>query len=72
MDNTLKPVLYIEQMEGSLFFWKTSWLLSHATKECQVANFHGHASYAYGCLNGAKHFIFMDNTLKPVSYFQQM
>jgi hypothetical protein len=47
-------------------------LLSHATKKCQVANFHGQASYAYGCLNGAKYFIFMDNTLKPVSCIEQM
>jgi hypothetical protein len=33
----------------SLFLWKTSWLLSNATKECEVANFHGKASdvYAY-------------------------
>jgi hypothetical protein len=47
MDNTLKPVSYIEQMSGSLLSWKTSWLLSHATKECQVANFHEQASDAY-------------------------
>jgi hypothetical protein len=47
MDNTLKPVSYIEQMQGSLFSWKTSWLLSHATKECEVANFHGKAYDAY-------------------------
>jgi len=24
MNNTLKPVLYTEQMQGSLFSWKTS------------------------------------------------
>jgi hypothetical protein len=47
MDNTLKPVSYIEQMYGSLFSSKTSWLLSHAMKECQVANFRGQASDAY-------------------------
>ena len=49
VDNTLKPLSYIEQMQGSLFSWKTSRLLSHATKECEVANFHGQASdvYAY-------------------------
>jgi uncharacterized membrane protein YiaA len=34
-------------MQGSLFAWKTSWLLSHAMKECEVANFHGQASDAY-------------------------
>jgi hypothetical protein len=50
MDNTLTPVSYIEQMQGSLFSWKTSGLLSHAMKECEVANYHGQASdaYAYG------------------------
>ena len=49
MDNTLTPVSGIEQMQGSLFLWKTSWLLSHATKQCEVANFQGKASdtYAY-------------------------
>ena len=33
----------------SLFLWKTSWLLSNASKECEVANFHGQTSdvYAY-------------------------
>jgi hypothetical protein len=36
-------------------------------KKDQVANFHGQASDAYACLNGARYFIFMDNTLKPVS-----
>ena len=41
-------------------------------KEGQVAYFHGQASYAYGCLNDTMHFIFMDNTLKPVSYIEQM
>ena len=45
--NTLKPVSDIEQMYGSLFSWKTSWLLSHAIKECQVANVHGQAADAY-------------------------
>jgi hypothetical protein len=68
MDNTLTPVSDIEQMKGSLFLWKTSWLLSHATKECEVANFHGQASDAYAYV----YFIFMDNTLKPVSYIEQM
>jgi hypothetical protein len=48
MDNTLKPVSDIEQMYGSLFLWKTSWLLSHATKECKVANFPGQTSDVYG------------------------
>jgi hypothetical protein len=48
MINTLTPVSYIEQIKGSLFLWKTSRLLSHAMKECQVANFHGQASHAYG------------------------
>ena len=51
MDNTLKPVSYTEQMEGGLFSWKTSRLLYHSMKECQVANFHGQAfdalTYAY-------------------------
>ena len=37
-------------------------------KEGQVANFHGQASYAYGCLNGAKHFTFMDNTSLLLSH----
>ena len=31
----------------SLFLWKTSWLLSNATKEYGVANFHGQTSVAY-------------------------
>ena len=48
MDNTLKPVSYIEQMQGSIFLWKTSWLLFHAMKKGRVANFHGQASDAYG------------------------
>ena len=39
--------LYIEQMKGSLFSWKTSRLLFHATKKGQGANFHGQASDAY-------------------------
>ena len=47
MDNILKPISYTEQMQGSLFSWKTSELLYHAMKECQVANFHGQASDAY-------------------------
>jgi hypothetical protein len=47
MDNILTPVSYIEQMQGSLFLWKTSGLLSKATKECEVANFHGQVSDAY-------------------------
>jgi len=47
MGNTLKPVSYTEQMQGSLFSWKTSWLLYHAMKEWQVANFYGQTSYAY-------------------------
>jgi hypothetical protein len=47
MDNTLKPVAYIEQMKGSLFLWKTSGLLSHALKECEVANFHWKTADAY-------------------------
>jgi hypothetical protein len=47
MDNTLKPMSYTEQMEGSLFSWETSWNLYHVLKECQVANFHGQASDAY-------------------------
>jgi hypothetical protein len=36
-------------MQGSLFLWKTSWLLSHAMKECEVANFYGqpYDAYAY-------------------------
>ena len=41
MDNTLKPVSDIEQMQGSLFSWNTSWLLFHAMNKGQVANFHG-------------------------------
>jgi hypothetical protein len=38
-----------KHQKRSLFSWKTSWLLSHGMKECQVANFHGQASdtYAY-------------------------
>jgi hypothetical protein len=40
-------VSYIEQMYGSLFLWQSSSLLHHATKECQVANFHEQASDAY-------------------------
>jgi len=49
MDNTLKPMAYTEQVQDSLFLWKTSWLLYHAMKECQVDNFHGLDSdtYAY-------------------------
>jgi hypothetical protein len=34
-------------MQGSLFSWKTSGLLSHAMKECEVANYHGQASDAF-------------------------
>ena len=47
MDNTLKPMSYTEQVQGSLFSWKTSGHLYHAMNECQVANFHGQASDAY-------------------------
>ena len=47
MDDTLKPVSYIEQMQGSLFSWSTSWLLFHEMKKDRVANFHGQASDAY-------------------------
>ena len=47
MDNTLKPMSYTEQVQGSFFSWKTSRHLYHAMKECQVANFHGQASGAY-------------------------
>ena len=32
---------------GSLFSWKTSELLYHAMKECQVANFYGQVSDVY-------------------------
>ena len=42
-------------------------------KECEVANFHGQTSDAYAyvwMVQGL--FIFMDNTLKPVSYIAQM
>ena len=43
-------------------------------KECEVANFHRQTSdvYAYCLINGARQFIFMDNTLNPVSYIEQM
>ena len=73
MDNTLKPVSDIEQMYGSLFLWKMSWLLSHAMKEWEVANFHGQTSdvYAYVWMVQGSLF-FMDNTLTPVSYIEQM
>jgi hypothetical protein len=47
MDNTLKPISYTEHMQGRLFSWKTSELLYHAMKECQVANFHEQAYDAY-------------------------
>ena len=33
MDSTLKPMSYTGQMQGSLYSWKTSWLLSHAMEE---------------------------------------
>ena len=38
---------YAWMVQGSLFSWKTSWLLSHPMKKGQVANFHGQASDAY-------------------------
>ena len=42
-------------------------------KECQVANFHGQASDTYAaCLNDERYFICMDNTLRPVSYTEQI
>ena len=47
MENTLKPISYTENMQGRLFSWKTSELLYHAMKECQVANVHGQAYDAY-------------------------
>ena len=49
MNNTLKPMSYTEQVQGSLFSWKTSGHLYHAMNECQVANLHGHASFAITC-----------------------
>jgi hypothetical protein len=36
----LKPMSYTEQVQGSLFSWKTSGHLYHAMNECQVANLH--------------------------------
>jgi len=36
MDKTLKPVSYTEQMQGSLFSWKTSWFLYHAMQWSNV------------------------------------
>ena len=47
MGITLKPVSYTEQMQGSLSACNTSWLLYHAMKECQLANFYGQTYYAY-------------------------
>jgi hypothetical protein len=47
MDNTLKPMSYIGQTQGSLYLWETSWLLFHAMKKGQVVNCHGQASDAY-------------------------
>jgi hypothetical protein len=58
MDNTLKPVSYIEQIKGSNISinirslpMKISYLpflhMDHATKECEIANFHGQVSDAY-------------------------
>jgi hypothetical protein len=51
--------------------------MDHATKECEVANFHGQASDAYAyvwMVQGS--LFFMDNTssstLQPVSYIEQM
>jgi hypothetical protein len=42
-------------------------------KECQVTNFHGHSSDIYATsLKDAKMFMFMDNTLKRMSYIGQM
>jgi len=38
---------YVGTVQGSLFSWSTSWLLSHAMKKDRVANFHGQSSYAY-------------------------
>ena len=47
--------------------------MDHATKECEVANFHGQATdtYAYVWMVPGSLF-FMDNTLKPVSDIEQM
>jgi hypothetical protein len=33
MDNTLKSMSYTGQMQGSLYLWKTSWLLSYVMKK---------------------------------------
>jgi hypothetical protein len=63
MDNTLKPVSYIEQMQGSLFSWKTSRLPSHALKECEVANFYGQASDDYACVGTVQGSLFSLITL---------
>jgi hypothetical protein len=42
-------------------------------KECEVANFHGQASDAYAYVWMVQgNLFFMDNTLKPVSYIEQM
>ena len=47
MKKTLKSVSYNEQMQGSIFSWKTSRLLFHAMQKGRVANFHGQTSDAY-------------------------
>jgi len=33
MDNTLQPMSYTKQMQGSLLSWKSSLLLYHAMEE---------------------------------------
>jgi hypothetical protein len=43
--------------------WKTSWLLSHATKECEVANLHGQASDAYAYVRMVQSILFSWKTL---------
>jgi len=44
MDNTLKPMSYTEQMQDSLFSWKTP---IPCNEGMSVANFHGQASDTY-------------------------
>jgi len=41
MDNPLKAMSYMEQVQGGLFSWITLWNLCHALNRCKVTYFHG-------------------------------
>ena len=46
--------------------------MDHAAKECEVANFHGQTSDVYAYVWMVQGNLFSWNTLKPLSYIEQI